>query len=66
MNQFPSQTFKQTIDIPVENKETLVELVKAKAKLRKIEEFVRKYETYTDTRGFVASKVVEILEGKDA
>lgn len=66
MNQYPQQMFKQTVDIPAESRDTMIELVRAKDKLRKIEEFIRKYETHTDAKGFIAAKVVEILEGKDA
>lgn len=58
--------FRQTSEITVENRETLVELARAKAKLRKVEDFVRKYETFTDARGFMAEHLIRILEDKDA
>ena len=59
-------TFKQTINAPIENREAMVELARSKTKLRKVEEFVRKFETFTDARGFMAARILEILEDKDA
>ena len=59
-------TFKQTINAPIENREALAELSRSKTKLRKVEEFVRKYETYTDARGFMAAHILEILKDADA
>lgn len=59
-------TFKQTINAPIENREAMVELARSKTKLRKVEEFVRKFETFTDARGFMATRILEILEDKDA
>jgi len=66
MHQTTQAQFRQTAEITVENRETLVELARAKAKLRKIEEIARKYETFTDVRGFMAEQLVRILEEKDA
>lgn len=59
-------TFKQTANAPVENRDALVELARSKTKLRKVEEFVLKFETCTDARGFMASKILEILKDTDA
>lgn len=63
MLQTTQSHFEQTAEIPVENQDILVELSKAKIKLRKIEEFVRKYEMHTDARGFMAEHLIRILEG---
>ena len=59
-------TFKQTINAPIENREALIELAKSKTKLRKVEEFVLKFETCTDARGFMAARILEILKDADA
>jgi hypothetical protein len=66
MFQTTQSQFRQTSEISSENREVLVELSKSKAKLRKVEEFIRKYETFTDVRGFMAGQIIQILEDKDA
>lgn len=60
--------FRQVSSEPVasEPRDITIELTKAKNKLRRVEEFVRKYETHTDARGFIAGKILEILEDYDA
>jgi len=66
MFQTTQSQFRQTSEISSENREVLVELSKSKAKLRKVEEFVRKYEIFSDARGFMAGQILQILEDKDA
>lgn len=51
---------------PEEKPDTGVELARSKAKLRKVEELVRRFETRSDGLGFLAGKVLEVLEDKDA
>jgi hypothetical protein len=53
------------VDGPMNSHDALVELSMAKIRLRKIEEFIRKYEVLTDSRGFMAGKILEILESND-
>lgn len=60
------ELLKQTVNVTIDNRDTLIELARIKAKLRKVEEFVRKFETYTDARGFMAAHILEILGDKDA
>lgn len=56
----------QTVNASFEIRSTLVELTKLKRKIRRIEEFCRKYETNSDVKGFMATRVLEILEDEDA
>lgn len=60
------EMLKQTVNVTIENRDTLVELAKSKTKLRKVEEFVLKFETCTDARGFMAARILEILKDADA